>query len=373
MTHNPSNHPQDLQQKASEIIEDRKDASGESGEWRSQAEADRYEEIRHRLGLPSGTRLLVIDDPESKIGIGDPNVVPASDQPSRDKLIRRINKALAASGVNLSVPVTSDDASSASNAGRDHPKTSADGGRVIIVITDDAPDITHEAPIISPHLWSPTSTPLGILGSPDNSIKFATSPSTDTPAHAIEASPQQHEPLQMAQIETIAIDEDGTAILKGGLRYLPLAVAAPVVQAPASTILHWIKTDTNFGEKPLQSYYFSPANQYFVSEESIQRAANRFVKWPSQEAAGAVTLGPTKDKSGFLVLSEAQRILGVSKRTMYLWATQGKAPTEEQPDVIQCPTSQHFHIREKDVYALKKRIPRSGLTLGRRPQLAPSP
>ena len=56
---------------------------------------------------------------------------------------------------------------------------------------------------------------------------------------------------------------------------------------------------------------------------------------------------------------------------MYLWATQeGKAPTDKPLDVIQDPISEHFFIREKDVYDLKAVVPRSGLPRGRRPQLA---
>lgn len=162
------------------------------------------------------------------------------------------------------------------------------------------------------------------------------------------------------------------SFVQDGVRYFPLSVAAPVVQAPAPTILHWIKNETKFGGEPLQSYFFAPSNQYFIGEDSIERAANRFIKWRKGKPAGPagpVTLGHTKDKSGFIGLSEAERILGVSKRTMYLWATLGKAPTDKQPEVIQCPSSEHFYIREKDVYALKKLIPRSGLPLGRRTQL----
>jgi hypothetical protein len=172
----------------------------------------------------------------------------------------------------------------------------------------------------------------------------------------------------------------GKSFVQDSVRYFPLSAAVSVVQAPPPTILNWIKNDTTFNGEPLQSLYFAPANQYFISEESIERAANRFIKWlnekpPGEPAgpggpAGPVTLGHTKDKSGFIALSEAERILGVSKRTMYLWATQGKAPSDKQPEVIQCPSSEHFYIREKDVYSLKKLIPRSGLPRGRRRQLA---
>jgi hypothetical protein len=180
--------------------------------------------------------------------------------------------------------------------------------------------------------------------------------------------PRSHE-RQMAPTENVIIKPDGT-LVKGGVAFRPLSVAASEAQIHRTTLLHWVKKETKVAGEPLQSYYFAPLDAYFVSQESIQRAANRFIRLPTREPAGPVTLGETDDQSGYLSLSEAQSILGVSKRTMYLWATQqGKAPTEKDVDVIQCTGSEHFYIRERDVYDLKKLIPKRGLHRGPRPQL----
>ena len=182
---------------------------------------------------------------------------------------------------------------------------------------------------------------------------------------------QQHDG-KMAQGESIIVAVDGT-LVKDGVRYQPLSVAAAQSQTHRTTLLRWINSNTRIGGQPLRSYYFAPLDGYFVSEDSIRRAANRFVTWPAKRPAGAVTLGATKNRSGFLSLPEAQAIVGVSKRTMYLWAVHGKAPTDKPLDVIQCTTSQHFYIRERDAYELKRLVPPSGLHRGRRVQPALSP
>jgi len=158
------------------------------------------------------------------------------------------------------------------------------------------------------------------------------------------------------------------SFIQDGVRYFPLSAAAPVIQAPAPSLLHWIKKQTKFEGRPLQSYYFAPANQYFISEESIDRAASRFIKWPSQEPAGPVTLGEKRDQSGYIGLTDAAQTIGVDHHTMWRWATKKTAPTGEPLDVIKCPASDQLYIRQKDITALKKLVPRSGLRAGRRPQ-----
>jgi hypothetical protein len=199
-------------------------------------------------------------------------------------------------------------------------------------------------------------------------------PSTaPAPERAMGLPEQQNHERQMAQDENIIIKPDGT-LVKGGIPHRAVSEAAPQARAHRTTILRWLRDKTKFEGRPLQSYYFAPAHTYFISEESIQRLANRFLKWPSGDSTGAVTLGETKDKNGFIGMSEAADIVGVSRRTMWLWVSQGKAPTSKPLDVIQCPASDHFYIREKDAYELKKLVPRSGLQRGRRPpQLVPQP
>lgn len=187
------------------------------------------------------------------------------------------------------------------------------------------------------------------------------SPSVPTPTlPTIEATkPPDRERRRMLDYEK--------SFIQDGVRYFPLSAAAPVIQAPASTLLHWIKKETKFDGEPLQGYYFAPANQYFISEESIDRATNRFINWPSQEPAGPVTLGEQRDQSGYIGLTDAAQTLGVDHHTMWRWTTKGTAPIDEL-DVIKCPASDQYYIRQKDVAALKKYVPRSGLRAGRRPQ-----
>jgi hypothetical protein len=167
--------------------------------------------------------------------------------------------------------------------------------------------------------------------------------------------------------------EDGKSFIQDGVRYFPLSAAATAAQAPRSTLLEWIKKGTKFNGRPLQTYHFAPANRYFLSEESIIRAANRFIRWPSQQPAGPVTIGDTDDQHGYVGLTDAARSIGVDHRTVWLWATQGKAPTDEQPSVIKCPASDQYYIHERDVSRLKKLIPRAGLKRGRRPNASLHP
>jgi hypothetical protein len=169
------------------------------------------------------------------------------------------------------------------------------------------------------------------------------------------------------------VEQDTKALIVDGITYFPLSTAAPRAQTHRTTLLNWVKNKTEFAGRPLQSYHFAPLDSYFVSEESIERAAHRFVKWPSQEPAGPVIIGKMEDQSGFLAMPDAARIIRVSPRTMWLWASQGKAPTEKPLDVIKCTASDYFYIRERDAHRLKTLIPRSGLHRGRRPQTSPHP
>jgi hypothetical protein len=162
------------------------------------------------------------------------------------------------------------------------------------------------------------------------------------------------------------VEQDGYVVIKNGARYLPLSSAAPLAQTHKTTLVNWIKTKKHFSGRPLQTYYLAALCRYLISEESVQRVKNRFVKWPSLEPAGAVMLGKTQNRRGFLTISEAGRMLGVSRRTMWLWAARGKAPADNPVDVIKCPISNQLYIREKDVCELKKLIPQSGLPCGRR-------
>jgi len=161
-------------------------------------------------------------------------------------------------------------------------------------------------------------------------------------------------------------------VTQGGIRYFPLSFAAPLAQAPETTLRDWINKKTKFAGRTIQTHT-SPTNGLYVSEESVNRMAHRFIKWPSQEPAGRVTIGETDDQSGYVGLTDAARTIGVERHTMWRWATRGTAPTNEPLDVIKCPASDQFYISEKDVSDLKNRIPRAGLRRGPRAQLATQP
>jgi hypothetical protein len=171
------------------------------------------------------------------------------------------------------------------------------------------------------------------------------------------------------------VEQDGKILMRDGSRYFPLALAAQRAQTSAATLLNWIKKGTEFAGEPLQSYYFAPANQYFISEEAIQRAADRFMKWPSQEPARNVTLGETNDGSGYIAIGKVAEALRVTHTTVWNWIKHETAPIGRPLDVIKCTAPKSggtLYIRESDVADLKKSVPRSGLRPGRRPQLAPS-
>ncbi len=160
------------------------------------------------------------------------------------------------------------------------------------------------------------------------------------------------------------------AITKAGKRYFPLSLAAPLAQAPETTLRDWITKKTKFAGRTIQTHT-SPTAGIYISEESVNRMANRFIKWPSQEPAGRVTIGETDDQSGYIGLTDAARMIGVERHTIWRWATKGTSPTENTLDIIKCPASEQFYISEKDVESLKSVVPRSGLRRGPRSHLTP--
>ena len=159
------------------------------------------------------------------------------------------------------------------------------------------------------------------------------------------------------------------AITKAGNRYFPLSFAAPLAQAPETTLRDWITKKTRFAGRTIQTHT-SPTAGIYISEESVNRMASRFIKWPSQQPAGRVTIGETDDQSGYIGLTDAARLVGVERHTIWRWATKGTAPTEKPLDIIKCPASEQFYISEKDVMSLKGIVPRTGLRRGPRSHLA---
>jgi len=171
----------------------------------------------------------------------------------------------------------------------------------------------------------------------------------------------------------LGLFRDDSILKVAGESYFPLPLAAWAARASEASISKWAKQRTRFEGQAIKVHVSSRSKALYVAESSVQRMANRFIKWPSGEPAGYVTLGDTNAQSGFIPMSEAAITLGVSKRTAWLWASQGKAPTAKPLDVIQCKTSGYFYIRERDVFTLKRSLPHGKLQRGRRPRGEPQP
>ena len=154
--------------------------------------------------------------------------------------------------------------------------------------------------------------------------------------------------------------------IKNGVRFFPLALAAPLAQAPETTIRDWIRKRKKFGGKLIKTS--RSLKGLSISEESINRVAHRFIQWPSQAPVGAVTIGETEDGSGYIPFTEAARMIGVERHTIWRWMKNEKAPIDRPVNVIRCPAANQFYISEKDVAELKTRIPQSGLPRGPRPR-----
>lgn len=167
--------------------------------------------------------------------------------------------------------------------------------------------------------------------------------------------------------------EDDRIITKQGRRYFPISLAAEFAQVPRTTLLNWIKAKVEFQGRRLETYNSPTARKAYLAEESVQRLADRFVKWPSNAPAGQVVIGETDDQSGYIGIAKAARAIGVAHHTIWLWVTQGNAPTDRPLDIIKCSASNQFYIREKEVSEIKKLFPSSGVPRGRRPQLMPQP
>jgi hypothetical protein len=161
---------------------------------------------------------------------------------------------------------------------------------------------------------------------------------------------------------------DERSFMHEGVRYFPLSVATPIIQVPRTTLIDWIRKGKTVGDKPLQVHYSEAAARYFISEESIERAALRFVKWPSEQPAGIVHLGETANGRGYIGLKQAAREIGISDHTMWLWAARGKAPGHS-PDVIKCPVTEQYYIHQAEIGRLRKLVPDSGLRPGPRRKL----
>jgi hypothetical protein len=195
------------------------------------------------------------------------------------------------------------------------------------------------------------------------------------PARAIEHPKPQPDDTGMIdqnapQVSNLALELERRLTQKittiRGIRYFPLALAAALAQAPETTIRDWIKNKKKFGGKLIKTRASSAGLS--VSQDSIDRMARRFIKWPSQEPAGAVTIGRTEDLSGYMGFTDAARELGIERHTIWRWATKKTGFIDRTLNVIKDLASDQFYIGEKDVAELRAHVPRSGLRRGPRPQ-----
>jgi hypothetical protein len=170
--------------------------------------------------------------------------------------------------------------------------------------------------------------------------------------------------------------EDDRVITKMGIHFYPLVLAAPLAQIPRTTLLDWIRKGVKIEGAPLQTYNSATTRKRYLSETSVKKLAERFVKWPSNEPAGRVTIGQTPELNGYVGLPQAARTLGIDHHTVWLWVTRGNVPKlhpGESLDVIKCPIADHFYIRERDVVRLKSLLRGTGPQRGRNRQTTPQP
>jgi hypothetical protein len=147
--------------------------------------------------------------------------------------------------------------------------------------------------------------------------------------------------------------KDARNIVADGVRYMPIQLAACVAQTSDATLRRWIEKAVSFDGKAIASHVSEVTRQLYVSEESVKRLENRFLKWPAKKPAGAVTIGETADKTGYIPVPDVARLVGVSTVSVWGWANKGEVTTSHQHlDVIRCPISDQLYLRERDAFEL---------------------
>lgn len=165
--------------------------------------------------------------------------------------------------------------------------------------------------------------------------------------------------------------EDDRIIVKDGVRYFPLSLAAEVAQVPRTTLVDWINEKMKFQGRALDVYHSPTARKTFLDEESVHRVARRFINWPSKENAGRVVLGQTDDQTGYIGIAKAAKAIGIDHHTIWLWIKRHNSPTQAPLNIIRCSASEQYYIHEKDISEIKKHI--TGLKASRRRRLQRTP
>jgi hypothetical protein len=178
-----------------------------------------------------------------------------------------------------------------------------------------------------------------------------------------------HPTLALLSSRFSMVYRDKRIITADGVRYVPITLAAWVVQTSDRTLRRWIEKAVTFNNKAIQSYISPVTLELYLSQESVEDLERRFVKWPSQELAGPVTIGESTDRRGFLALPDVARLVGVSAPMMWEWANKGQIPSiRKSLDVIKCPISDQLYLREDDALEVAKIRRSGGLKRGRIPR-----
>lgn len=164
--------------------------------------------------------------------------------------------------------------------------------------------------------------------------------------------------------------EQDSFLIRNGIPYMPLPQAVRYTGVSRDTLLNWLKNKVLFDGEPIDAIYFKPTGNHFISKPSVERIGKRFVKWPSEEPAGNVTLGPAEQGTGYVPVSEAASIAGIPQETLRKWVRLGNAPLETPLVVVKDTASGHFYIRQESVRQLAKHVQKFGVLRGRRPQLS---
>lgn len=167
--------------------------------------------------------------------------------------------------------------------------------------------------------------------------------------------------------------EKESFLIHNGIPYMPLPEAARYAGVQRETLLTWMKNKVEFGGEPLETLYFKPTGNHFISKASVERLANRFVKWPSGTPANGITLAPTQERTGYLAISDAATVIGVADVTLRKWVRESSGPLEKPLDAVRCTASGYFYVQHQDAIRLAEHIKDVGFQRRRRASPLPAP
>jgi hypothetical protein len=137
-------------------------------------------------------------------------------------------------------------------------------------------------------------------------------------------------------------------------KFFPVEIAAIRAQVREITMAKWLRSAITFNGKPIRSMQTLTHKRLHIAEESLLALETRFIKVPSGEAAGRVSLGTTDNDTGYISIGHAAEHLPISRFKLNRWAADGcGGPNKEiKLDVIRDPISEHYYIAEKSLATL---------------------